>query len=1061
MARRNPASVPAKISKAIKKSRSMKAFTPVVDSFERRLLLTTYSVPSVATPTIQSAINASSAGDSINVAAGTYTEQLTINKSLTITGQGKGNTTIKSPSTLSADSNGSRNIVAITGSFTTVDLGSLTVAGPDGSGAASIDAGIFVSGGATASIHDDAISNIGHNPFAGDQTGIAIQVGRAAFSTTGSATISNTTISSYQKGGIVVDGTNSSATIQGNTITGAGPTSVIAQNGVQISRGALGSVSNNVISANQFSGNTGDFAAGVLLFQSANNTTISTNTISNNDAGINDSGGTTTTILSSNTISGYSAGIFGVYNSSTGQTTINGNTISGYPNGTGIYSTSTGSTTINSNTIDSNQVGIDSDSSGSTTINGNNLGSTAPNPAAGIEVDQGTVAASNNTIMGGSIGLYAVSFDGNVVVNLNGTTIKNATTGIGIDSSQSSYSSTVNVDTTSSSPATLVTSTVSGAHGVVLVGPASQIVESVAPTVTIDPNSPVISANQNGTYNASFTFSGRDNVTSPNDLTYQYQLDGGSAAATTSPLVLNNLSSGTHTLKLTVFDQGGLSSSVTTSFTNMASNVPAIGDFGFETIVVGNSFLYNPSGSAWTFSGSPGNGSGVTGNNSPFTSGNPNAPQGVQVAFLQSYGTITQSVTGFAAGNYTLSFNAAKRGNNGGNEDFQVLIDNAVVGTFSPTSTAYQNLTTSTFAVSAGAHSIKFLGLDTVGGDNTAFIDNVSIALSNAAPAPPTPGDSGFEAVMVGGGFAYNPTGSAWTFSGSNGNGSGVAGNNSPFTSANPPAPQGTQVAFIQNNGTITQTVSGFVAGSYTVSFFSARRGNNGGNYGGNEDFQVLIDGVIVGTIAPTSTSYQTYTTGTFTVSAGSHVIKFVGLDSVGGDNTAFIDAVSFAASNAAPAPPTPGDAGFEVIPIGPGTYAYNPSGSSWTFSGGLDNGSGISGNNSPFTSGNPNAPQGQQVAFLQDFGSITQSVPGFAAGNYTISFDAARRGNNGGNQNFQVLVDNNVVGTFAPATTSYQVYTTMTFTVSAGAHTIKFLGLDTAGGDNTDFIDAVSIANA
>ncbi|MGO8902250.1 MAG: beta strand repeat-containing protein [Isosphaeraceae bacterium] len=159
------------------------------------------------------------------------------------------------------------------------------------------------------------------------------------------------------------------------------------------------------------------------------------------------------------------------------------------------------------------------------------------------------------------------------------------------------------------------------------------------------------------------------------------------------------------------------------------------------------------------------------------------------------------------------------------------------------------------------------------------------------------------------------------------------------------------------------------------------------------------------------------------------------------------------------PAAPTVGDAGFETPPVGNG-YQYNPTGTAWTFSGASPSGSGVAGNNSAFTSGNPNAPQGTQVAFLQETGTITQSVAGWSAGTYTISFYAAQRANYG-SQNFEVLVDGSVVGTFTPTTTTYQPYSTSTFTVAAGPHTIKILGLDTAGGDHTVFLDEVSVASA
>ena len=78
--------------------------------------------------------------------------------------------------------------------------------------------------------------------------------------------------------------------------------------------------------------------------------------------------------------------------------------------------------------------------------------------------------------------------------------------------------------------------------------------------------------------------------------------------------------------------------------------------------------------------------------------------------------------------------------------------------------------------------------------------------------------------------------------------------------------------------------------------------------------------------------------------------------------------------------------------------------------------------NGSGFTSGNPAAPQGTQVAFLQDTGSFSQTVAGWAAGSYVLTFEAAQRGNNqASRQDFQVLVDGIVVGTFTPSGTSYQ----------------------------------------
>ncbi len=89
----------------------------------------------------------------------------------------------------------------------------------------------------------------------------------------------------------------------------------------------------------------------------------------------------------------------------------------------------------------------------------------------------------------------------------------------------------------------------------------------------------------------------------------------------------------------------------------------------------------------------------------------------------------------------------------------------------------------------------------------------------------------------------------------------------------------------------------------------------------------------------------------------------------------------------------------------------------------------------------------------------ISQAVANWPAGTYVIAFDAAQRGNyQFGGQDFQVLVDGTVVGTFTPTGTGYARYMTAPFTVAAGTHTIVFQGLDDAGGDNTAFLDQVRV---
>src|SRR5262249_11010004 len=146
--------------------------------------------------------------------------------------------------------------------------------------------------------------------------------------------------------------------------------------------------------------------------------------------------------------------------------------------------------------------------------------------------------------------------------------------------------------------------------------------------------------------------------------------------------------------------------------------------------------------------------------------------------------------------------------------------------------------------------------------------------------------------------------------------------------------------------------------------------------------------------------------------------------------------------------------------PVGTGAlaYEYEPTGGAWTFTG---QGVGVAGNGSGFTSGNSDAPQGSQVAFLQGAaGSISQEINATVGGSYTVSFQAAQRGNfQATSQTIQVLVDGQVSGTFTPSGTSYTLETSAVFSISAGFHTLSFEGQNPDGKDNTVFIDDVLLS--
>jgi hypothetical protein len=168
----------------------------------------------------------------------------------------------------------------------------------------------------------------------------------------------------------------------------------------------------------------------------------------------------------------------------------------------------------------------------------------------------------------------------------------------------------------------------------------------------------------------------------------------------------------------------------------------AVQNFGFETPSI-STYAYGPTGAAWTFNALSGSsGSGISANGSAFTGGNPNAPQGVQVAFLQGTAVISQALLGLIAGAiYQITFAAAQRNNVYGaqaGQTWQVRLNGTSVGAFAPPQSAqsYADYSTTFTAAATGTNLLAFVGTDLNGGDNTIFLDNVRLALDPALTPP-------------------------------------------------------------------------------------------------------------------------------------------------------------------------------------------------------------------------------------------------------------------------------------------------------------------------------------
>jgi len=240
--------------------------------------------------TITAAVAATPSGSTIYVCPGTYPEQVTITKSnLTLEGipSGTSDAAVVVAPTSGMVANARdivgnsvaaqifvQNAVGVTVSHLTVDG---TANGL--SGCAINLEGIYFQN-SSGTITDNAVRNQILGPAdLGCQDGMAINV--ESDKETPAVTISDNSVRNYQKNGITADGLGNgngpNVTVMGNTIIGIGATPSIAQNGIQISLGATGTVKSNYVVDDIY---TGDNAAssGILIYASEN-LMISTNTI--------------------------------------------------------------------------------------------------------------------------------------------------------------------------------------------------------------------------------------------------------------------------------------------------------------------------------------------------------------------------------------------------------------------------------------------------------------------------------------------------------------------------------------------------------------------------------------------------------------------------------------------------------------------------------------------------------------------------------------------------------------------------------------------------------------
>jgi Periplasmic copper-binding protein (NosD) len=212
--------------------------------------------PNAAFARIQDAIDVAGPGDEIRICKGIYPEQLTIGTPLKIQGDPGATllpTQIQANTSSLVDSSPiAAAILVENASFVSIS-GLITDGANNGISECSPNLIGVLFQNASGRITESAIRNFKLPPFlAGCQSGsgIVVQSGAGQVS---KVEIADNSVHDFQKNGITGDELGTFVSIHGNVVTGAGPTSGAAQNGIQIGFGAQGTITHNHVTNNLWS----------------------------------------------------------------------------------------------------------------------------------------------------------------------------------------------------------------------------------------------------------------------------------------------------------------------------------------------------------------------------------------------------------------------------------------------------------------------------------------------------------------------------------------------------------------------------------------------------------------------------------------------------------------------------------------------------------------------------------------------------------------------------------------------------------------------------------------
>jgi nitrous oxidase accessory protein NosD len=241
--------------------------------------------------TVQGGVDAASAGETVCIADGTYTEHVHVDKDLTLTNARGATPTIEIPANppnyTIPESGNTWEVVLFVGPETggaavDVDISGLAI---DGKGQQPNDARVasgLLLRNVQGSVEDVTVQDMA---VGGKQTGGIAVYGES------DVAVHDSTIDRYERFGIVANGDGGAhpaptVDVRGNDVTGSGDGSETAwgPNGIQIGYGAGGSIRDNAVHRNRWS-DSSQVGSGIIVFES-DGVMVRGNTVTECDAAL-------------------------------------------------------------------------------------------------------------------------------------------------------------------------------------------------------------------------------------------------------------------------------------------------------------------------------------------------------------------------------------------------------------------------------------------------------------------------------------------------------------------------------------------------------------------------------------------------------------------------------------------------------------------------------------------------------------------------------------------------------------------------------------------------------